>query len=185
MAAETGPELEIRVLDADADEAPRLLEEVLGDASARLPSVLLCAYAFGPSEEDIARLTALAGVAERARLLLVGDARPTLLGLDDARALGSADARARLGHGPGLEHWRAFRGDRLAASVALCLPRVLLRVPYGRAGEAAAAGFEEGSTVATPESFLWGIRCVRVRSGRGARVCGRGGRASMSRPMQS
>src|SRR6185369_9809386 len=44
----------------------------------------------------------------------------------------------------------------------LCLPRVLLRAPYGRAGEPAAAGFEEGSTLAEHESFLWGSAALAL-----------------------
>jgi type VI secretion system protein ImpC len=161
-AVETGPGLEIRVLDAAAEEAPASLDAALADASARSPSMLVCAYAFGPAEEEIARLTALAGVAERAGLLLVADGRPALLCAPHARGLAEPDARNRLGRGPGLEHWQAFRGERAAASVVLCLPRVLLRAPYGRGGEPAADGFEEGSTLAAHESFLWGSAAMAL-----------------------
>jgi type VI secretion system (T6SS) tail sheath-like EvpB family protein len=161
-AVETGPALEIRILDATAAEAAQRLEAALADASAPTPSVLVCGYAFGPSDEEMARLAALAGVAERAGRLLVADGRPALLGVPDAPALATADVRARLGHGPGLERWHAFRRNPLASSVALCLPRVLLRAPYGRAGEPAAAGFEEGSTLTEHESFLWGSAALAL-----------------------
>jgi predicted component of type VI protein secretion system len=39
---------------------------------------------------------------------------------------------------------------------------VLLRAPYGRAGEPAAEGFEEGSTLAAHESFLWGSAAMAL-----------------------
>jgi type VI secretion system protein ImpC len=155
--AETGPGLEIRVLDAPPDEAAATLGEELRTPGGPAVTAIVAARVFGPDETDIATLAALAEVARDAGVPVVADASPALLGLTDARDLARADVRARIGTGPGLEAWRRFHGGPLARHVALCLPRVLLRLPYGPAGEEVSAfPFDEGLGLAEHERFLWG-----------------------------
>jgi type VI secretion system protein ImpC len=155
--AETGEAMQIHVLDAERDDAPLRLAEELATPGAPRPTCVLAAYTFGPTERDLAVLERHGAVALAAGVPLIADASPAILGLDDARDLGDADVRARIGMGRGPEAWRAFRSSPAAANVTLVLPRVLLRAPYGRAGEQVAAfPFEEGLTGRDHERFLWG-----------------------------
>jgi type VI secretion system protein ImpC len=154
--AETGPELEIRVLDAPRDAAAAALAEATATRGGPALAAIVAGYTFGPSAEDIAALEALAAAAAAAGAPLVVDGHPGLLGLADARDLGSSDVRARLGVAPGLEGWRRFRAGPHARDVALCLPRVLLRPPYGRGGDETTFAFDEEVSVADHEGHLWG-----------------------------
>ena len=155
--AETGPELEIRLLDAPREAAAAILAEEMATPGAPALAAVLAAYRFGPDEGELAVLEALARAAAAAGAPLVADADPALLGLADARELGTADVRGRLGAGPGLEGWRRFRAGPLADQVALCLPRVLLRLPYGAGGdEVTSFAFDERVAVDDHAGHLWG-----------------------------
>jgi type VI secretion system protein ImpC len=95
--AETGEALRIHVLDAARDEAPLLLAEELATPGAPRPTCVLAAYRFDASEHDLAVLERFGAVALAAGVPLVGDGSPALLGLDDARQLGDANVRRRIG----------------------------------------------------------------------------------------
>jgi type VI secretion system protein ImpC len=155
--AETGDALRIYVLDAARDEAALLLAEELATPGAPRPTCVLAAYRFGTSDYDLAVLERFGAVALAGGAPLFGDASPDVLGLDDPRQLGDAHVRRRLGLGRGPDAWRAFRSWPAATNVTLCLPRVLLRAPYGSAGEQVTGfRFDEGLTGRQHERFLWG-----------------------------
>ena len=155
--AETGEELRVSLLDAARDEAPLLLAEELATPGAPRPSCVLAAYTFSPSEYDLAVLEQFGAVALAAGVPLIADASPALLGLRDARELGDTDVRQRIGLGAGPDAWRAFRAQPAATNVTLCLPRLLLRAPYGPSGEQVSAfPFDERLTARDHERFLWG-----------------------------
>jgi type VI secretion system protein ImpC len=157
MEAETGDALQIYLLDADRDEAPLLLAEELATPGAPRPTCILAAHTFGPGDHDLAVLERYGAVALAAGALVVSDASPAILGLDDARDLADADVRRRIGMGAGPTAWRAFRSLPAATNVRLVLPRVLVRAPYGRAGEPVTTfPFDEGLTGRDHGRFLWG-----------------------------
>src|SRR5262245_5536564 len=155
--AETGDDLQVYLLDADRDEAPLLLAEELATPGAPRPMCILAAHTFGPGDHDLAVLERYGAVALAAGTPVMADASPAILGLDDARDLGDADIRSRIGMGTGPAAWRAFRSLPAATNVSLVLPRVLVRAPYGRAGEPVTTfPFDEGLTGRDHERFLWG-----------------------------
>jgi type VI secretion system protein ImpC len=155
--AETGEALQVHLLDTGRDDAALLLAEELATPGAPRPTCVLAAYAFGPDEHGLAVLEQLGAVALAAGVPLMADGSPALLGIDDARDLGDADVRQRIGMGDGPQAWRAFRSLPAAANVTLVLPRVLLRAPYGRSGEQVTAfPFDEGLTGRDHARFLWG-----------------------------
>lgn len=161
--AETGPELEVRVLDVRRDEAAALLAEELARPGVPPPSVVLAAFRYGSGADDLHDLAALATAAARVRAPVVADASVALLALDDVRALGDPEVRARIGTGPGLDAWRAFRRSAAATQVCLCLPRVLLRLPYGPAGEPVERfAFDEALEPGDHERFCWGSAALAL-----------------------
>jgi predicted component of type VI protein secretion system len=163
--AETGEELRVYLLDAAREDAPLLLAEELATPGAPRPSCILAAYTFGASEYDLAVLERFGAVALAAGVPLIADASPGILGLRDARELGDAGVRQRIGLGPGPDAWRAFRALPAATNVTLCLPRVLLRAPYGPAGEQVTTfPFDEALTGRDHERFLWGSAALAYGS---------------------
>ena len=159
--AETGDDLQVYLLDADREEAPLLLAEELATPGAPRPTCVLAAHTFGPGDHDLAVLERYGAVALAAGVPVVADASPAILGLDDARELADADVRRRIGMGTGPTAWRAFRSLPAATNVKLVLPRVLVRAPYGRAGEPVTTfPFDEGLTGRDHERFLWGSGAI-------------------------
>src|SRR5262249_51587110 len=79
-------------------------------------TALVAALRFGPSNTDIGLLAALGLIASNAGGPLLADADPALGG-DDEKALAA---------------WMALRSSQAAPWIGLALPRVLLRLPFGR-----------------------------------------------------
>ena len=98
-------------------------------------------FSIGPSVEDIGLLAALGVLASQAGgpLLAAGD--PALAGDD----------------GPALAGWHSLRQSEVARWIGLAAPRVLLRLPYGKASDPVSAfAFEEFGALPVHAQFLWG-----------------------------
>lgn len=113
-------------------------------------------YAFGPTQLELAVLSNLGAVALQVGGRFMASARPSVVGLDSfGTAVDPADW-------PGMAaedqaRWEAFRRSPPAASVHLAAPRILLRLPYGKATDAIDAfPFEELAGGLVHESCLWG-----------------------------
>jgi type VI secretion system protein ImpC len=97
--------------------------------------------AFGPSDADMGLLAALGLIASQAGGPLLAGADPALAG-DDTAALAG---------------WQALRRSEAAPWIGLAAPRVLLRLPYGKASDPIEAfAFEEFPGTPVQEQFLWG-----------------------------
>jgi type VI secretion system protein ImpC len=124
-------------------------------ADAEPWSIVIGNYLFGPGEEDLRVLSVLGTLCRRAGAILVAGADPNVVGSPSFAASSSPatwktdpEAAAR---------WSALRARPFASSVALAAPRVLARLPYGKAFEAIDSfAFEELDETAAHESFLWG-----------------------------
>jgi type VI secretion system ImpC/EvpB family protein len=104
-------------------------------------SVIVALITFGPSRVDMGLLAALGLIASNAGGPLLAGANPSL-------TTGDADA---------LANWRALRGTQAAPWIGLATPRVLLRMPYGKASDPVEAFvFEEFAGELVHEQFLWG-----------------------------
>jgi type VI secretion system protein ImpC len=153
-AVESDGDAEIWVLDVGPGDAPAALAEELAVEGAPPLAAIVAAFRYGPDDGALATLAGLAAVAQAVAVPVIADVDPRVLGLRDARELGSSDAVARIGM---LDHWRRFRRHALASHVVLCLPRVLARLPYGPQGEPVTSfRFDEGLGAADHERFLWG-----------------------------
>ena len=145
--------VQLFVLDTSVEEmaaafaaSPTLAESDLGrllaDNGADPPWSLLVSLArYRPTAGHAALLARLGAIAQDAGAVL-------LAGMDwAARSAGfpsPADQQA----------WRELRGSTCATSIGIALPRMLLRMPYGKKGEPVERfGFEEQPM---PEEYLWG-----------------------------
>lgn len=167
---ETSAVLQIHVMDvarAELDSDLRAsgpieataLHQALRAKTAGAPdgeqwSLLVGAYVFGDRSGDIPLLARIAEVAHAIGAPWISGAHPQLVGCQAAEQLG--DPRAWAGPEPALR--TLLRRGEHARWLGLALPRVLLRVPYGRDGEAPERlpGFEELTEPADHEEYLWG-----------------------------
>ncbi len=168
-ASESGPELDIRVLDLPRSAARAaasedgLLARLIGeqaDAPGATPfAAVVTDYAFGADSADMETVVLLGHFASRVRAPVLAMAAPSLVGIEDFRELGDPGVRGRLGS-PAL---RALRADRVARWIGLSLPRILLRAPYGTDGDTPASfAFEESVTVSEHDAFLWGSSALAL-----------------------
>jgi type VI secretion system protein ImpC len=170
---ETGEELSIHLLDArkqdlaaDIETAGAELEtsvlyRKLVEQGAEGPdgepwALIVGDYRFGPAEEDLRLLAALGAIASRAGGPFLAAADPAVLGCRDLAE--TPDPDDWQDPDPEVEaRWRALRRTPAATSIGLALPRVLLRLPYGRRTDPIEAfAFEELPGGPDHEAYLWG-----------------------------
>ena len=165
---ELGETLELHVLHVTRDElseggvgADSSLVRRLVDREAQVsgglePSAVVAAYRFGATMEDLAALESMGVLASGIGAPLVAECAPSLLGSrsmaeqPDPRDWTALDAAIE-------ERWRRLRAGPAACRLGLLLPRMLLRLPYGRKSDPIEAfAFEELPAGADHEAFLWG-----------------------------
>ncbi|MEM6787593.1 MAG: type VI secretion system contractile sheath large subunit [Myxococcota bacterium] len=146
----------------DSVEVPKsgmyktVYSEEFGQFGGRPWGLVIANYAFTPSPRDMALLDACASVASMAHAPFVASAAPGFFGLEDWRKLPQMAEIAAHFEGPQFTKWRSFRDSEDARYVGLCLPRFLLRRPYGpNANRVAAFEYEEG-VQGHRERYLWG-----------------------------
>jgi len=125
-------------------------------------SVIVADYYFGPDAEDIALLTALGAAAAVNGGVLLGGARPAILGCKSSAEL--ADARYWSAGGDD-SLWQSLRKSAVAPHIGLALPRVLNRLPYGDQTESIASFDFEEMPQRNHEDYLWAnpaLACGRL-----------------------
>ncbi len=169
---ETGEALEIHLLDAGKAELAadmeaaglelsdsalyrRLVEQGVDLPGGQPWSLIVAGYGFGTGEADLMLLAALGAIAAQAGGAVLSAAEPAVLGCHSLAATPASEDW----HDPEPEAeaaWRALRRAPAAASIGLALPRVLLRLPYGRRSDPVEAFAFEELSGDNHESFLWG-----------------------------
>jgi type VI secretion system protein ImpC len=170
--------VELRLLDVtraelQADSATGVLtalerlladREAADDAGAVWPLVV-AAFTFGPDDDEVILLERLGGMAGRAGGPVLAAADPALVGCRSfAETPDPMDWQA-LGAGAA-ERWRRLRGSSAATWIGLAMPRILLRLPYGkRLDPVEAFDFAELPPARDHETYLWGnpaFACARL-----------------------
>ncbi len=134
----------------------------LYDGPAGRPYGLLVGdYEFGPDARDVALLGRVAEVASRAHAPFLAGAAPSMCGVAAWGELPAAADINRRFEEPRFAAWRAFRDRDDANHVGLCLPRFLLRAPYGRESAPESFLFVE-EVRGQVERYLWGNASVAL-----------------------
>jgi len=170
--AETGTQLKIPMVHMTKDEiqqdlaANPVLEEsglarlLLAPASvpgSQPATLLLGNYALAHTHEDLGLLERLGGIAQQLRAPFVAAASPRLLGSASFTEIDAASDVVRQLQDPSYQEWHALRRAPVARWLALGLPRLLVRLPYGAATEPIDTfRFEEHITRSDHERLLWG-----------------------------
>ena len=133
----------------------RLMVEKTVQAYGADPWALIVGnYRFGPDSDDAKLLSVLAKTAHCASSPFIAEASPRLLGLG---SLSQAEWSLEPSRPREAGDWTALRCLPEADSVALAIPRYLLRLPYGKkTAPIDSFNFEEFPGAPLHEDYLWG-----------------------------
>ena len=157
---ETGVELKLNLVDITREELAQAALSGLTPCREGW-SVAACLHSFAPSEADCAVLARLAGIARQAGGPLLAGIHPRLMGCESMAATPDPDDWHQPLDAAARQAWRQLRGHPDARWIGLAMPRLLLRLPYGRATSPAESfDFEEMPQPPDHESYLWGSPAV-------------------------
>lgn len=171
--SETGKDLKIKVMNvskkdllrdmeraAEFDQSAlfkKVYEEEFGTFGGDPFGALIGDYQFGRSPQDVALLEKISNVAAAAHAPFVSAASPELFNLDQFTDLGSPRDLTKIFEAADYAKYRSFRASEDARYVALCLPHILMRLPYGRDTKPVEGfNFEEDVDGADHSKYLWG-----------------------------
>ncbi|MEO0034440.1 MAG: hypothetical protein RLZZ501_463 [Pseudomonadota bacterium] len=109
----------------------KVYEEEYGTFGGNPYSVLIGDYEFSRHPQDMALLEKISNVAAAAHAPFIAAPHPGLFDMDSFTDLGLPRDLAKIFESVELIKWRSFRASEDSRYVALVLPRVLLRLPYG------------------------------------------------------
>lgn len=142
------------------DQSPvfrRIYEEEYGQFGGEPYGLLVGDYEFDHRPDDVALLRDLAMIAAAAHAPFVAAAAPSLLQMDSWAEVANPRDPTRIFLTPEYVAWRAMREDEDTRYLGLCMPRFLLRLPYGSATDPLDAfAFEEETEGTDPGRLLWG-----------------------------
>lgn len=170
--SETGDSLKIRVLNTSKKDLLKDLERASEfDQSALFKKVyedeygmfggspygaLIGDYEFGKHPQDMALLERISNVAASAHAPFISAPSADLFGLDSFTDLGKPRDLSRIFDSAEYVKWKAFRDSEDSRYVALTLPHVLGRLPYGAATSPVEAfNFEEDVDGTNHSKYLW------------------------------
>jgi type VI secretion system protein ImpC len=163
----TREELLADVAAAQGELSHSALCQVLCGAGSDVPdepgwSLLIGSFSVGPGDDDLALLAGLGEIAARAGGPIVAAAAPALYGcstvadLPDPRQWQPLPTEAA-------QRWSALRRSAVAPWIGLVAPRILMRLPYGKATDPTEGfDFEEQPAAPVHETLLWGPGSLAV-----------------------
>jgi type VI secretion system protein ImpC len=135
----------------------KVYEEEFGVFGGAPFSALVGDYEFGRGPEDQELLEKISNVASAAHAPFLTAAAPDLLNLDSFTNLSAARDLSKVFDSTEYAKWKSFRQSEDSRYVGLCLPHVLMRLPYGRdTKQIDAFNYEEGVDGTDHTKYLWG-----------------------------
>jgi type VI secretion system protein ImpC len=121
------------------------------------PYGLICGdYDFSPAPQDMELLTKCASVASMAHAPFISNAGPEFFGEKSFLNLPNLKDLKSMFEGPQYAKWQSFRDSEDSRYVGLCLPRFLLRLPYGEGTVPVKAFNFTEDVVGSHDRYLWG-----------------------------
>jgi type VI secretion system protein ImpC len=171
--SETGEQMKIKVLNAtkkellkDLQRAPefdqsalfkKVYEEEYGVFGGAPFGALVGDFEISKSGQDIEFLERMAQVAAAAHAPFLTGASHEMFGLESFTQLSAPRDLGKVFDTTEYAKWKAFRSSEDSRYVALALPRMLLRDPYGsETVPIEAFNYEEGVSGNDHDSYLWG-----------------------------
>ena len=171
--SETSDKLKIRVLNVSKKELLRDLQRAPEfDQSAIFKKVyedgygifggepfasLVADYEFGKHPQDMELLEKMSNIAAAAHAPMLTAASPDLLNLESFADLGQPRDLAKVFDNTEYVKWKSFRMSEDSRYVGLCLPHILMRLPYGKdTNPVEGFSYEEGVDGSDHSKYLWG-----------------------------
>ncbi|MDY6844027.1 MAG: type VI secretion system contractile sheath large subunit, partial [Thermodesulfobacteriota bacterium] len=171
--SETGERLKIRVMNVskkdllkDMEKASefdqsalfkKVYEEEYGMFGGASYGALIGDYEFSSHPQDMALLEKISQVAAASHAPFISAASPKLFNLDSYNELGGPRDMAKIFQSAEYAKWKSFRDSEDSRYVALALPHVLMRLPYGQDNVPVETfGFEEDVDGTDSSKYLWG-----------------------------
>jgi len=118
--------------------------------------LMVANYDVGPGPQDIQLLQSTAAVAAMAHCPFMANASPEFFGEEKFETLPKLKDLQSLFEGPQYARWHAFRESEDSRYVGLCMPRFLLRLPYGeKTIPVKSFNFNE-DCIGEHDAYLWG-----------------------------
>jgi len=170
--SETGEALKIRVMNVKKQELAKDLEkavefdqstlfkkvyeEEFGQLGGQPYGALIGDYEFGRNAEDVQLLKLLSNVAAAAHAPFVSNVAPKMFGFDRFTELANPRDLAKVFDSVEYAPWKSFRESEDSRYVALTMPRVLARLPYGEKFKRCEAfNFEESVDGTNHDKYQW------------------------------
>jgi len=171
--SETGTQLKIKVLNVskkdllkDLQKAPefdqsalfkKVYEEEFGVFGGTPFGALVGDYEFGKSGQDIELLEKVSQVAAAAHAPFLTASSPDMFNMESFTSLDAPRDMAKVMDTTEYAKWKSFRASEDSRYVALTLPRILMREPYGSATVPVEAfNYEENVDGTDHSQYLWG-----------------------------
>ena len=171
--SETGENMKIKVLNCSKKDLLRDLQRASEfDQSAMFKKVyeeefgifgghpfgaLIGDYEFGKSPEDMELIEKVSQVASAAHAPFLTAATANLFNLDSFAELGAPRDMAKIFETTDYAKWKSFRNSEDSRYVALTLPHILMREPYGKATRPVDDfDYEEAVDGTDHSKYLWG-----------------------------
>jgi len=171
--SETSDKLKIKVLNVnkrellrDLQRAPefdqsalfkKVYEEEFGIFGGAPFAGLIGDYEFGRGPEDMELLEKISNVAAAAHAPFLSAAGPELFNMDSFTSIDAPRDMAKIFDTTEYAKWKSFRQSEDSRYVGLCLPHVLMRLPYGKETvNLEAFNYEEGVDGTDHKKYLWG-----------------------------
>src|SRR5262249_2334860 len=173
MKTETDVTLKLKVLNVSKDDLRKDFEKASDKDQTQLfkkvytaefdqfggnpYSIMIGDYEFTNRPPDLYLLNEISGVAAAAHAPFISAASPGMLGLESFTELPDPLDLAKIFDTDEYAQWKSFREKEDSRYVGLCLPHVLLRLPYGPATvKVDAFDFREDVDGKDPSKYLWG-----------------------------
>ena len=170
--SETGDHLKIRVLNVKKQELQKDLEkaaefdqstlfkkvyeEEYGQLGGSPYGMLVGDFEFGRHPDDISLIKLVSQVAAAAHAPFVANASPKMFSFDRFTELANPRDLAKIFSSVEYASWKSFRESEDSRYVALTLPHVLARLPYGQDfRKVAEFNFEEFVDGKDHDKYLW------------------------------
>lgn len=158
--SETGADLKIRLMNISKKELQRDLEKAVefdqsqifrkvyesefGTAGGEPYAALIGDFEFSSHPEDVSLLSKMSNVSAAGFCPFISAASPQMFGFDSYTELSKPRDLEKIFDSAEYTQWRSFRESEDSRFVALAMPRVLARAPYGASTKAIEAfDFEE------------------------------------------
>jgi type VI secretion system protein ImpC len=135
----------------------KIYEEEYGVFGGAPFGLLIGDYQFGNHPQDLSLLEKISNVAAASHAPFIAAADSTAFNLDSFTQLGDPRDLAKIFDSVEYTRWKSFRESEDSRYVGLCMPRVLMRLPFGSANVPVESfNYEEDVDGKHHEKYLWG-----------------------------